>query len=567
MIIRQHSPAFFAFVICILSGACKPRESKSHNTNEWYKNQLIYNLDVDAFKDSDGDGTGDFKGLISKLDYLKSIGVDIIWLAPFQPTPDKDDGYDIADYYGIDKRLGTKADYRLFMTEAKKRGLRVVMDIVLNHTSIEHPWFTQSRSDTSRFRNWYVWSDKRPKDWDKGMGFPKVETETWTKDSLSGRYYFHRFYTFQPDLNFEEPAVVKESIKVLKYWLDEGMDGFRLDAVPFIIDLPKTSSDHPEVNYKVLDELTGFVHNYRPNAILLGEANVEPGKNQLYFGENGSRLTMMFNFYANQYLFYGLASGNIKPFKNALIATSEKPGKSQWAYFLRNHDEIDLGRLSKSDRKLIYDKFGPDTTMQLYDRGIRRRLAPMLSNNPRQLRMAYSLLFSLPGTPVIRYGEELGMGDDMNLKERLAVRTPMQWQNSTSAGFSDAAHTFRPVISAGEYAYPGLNVQEEINDTASLLNFIKQMIFLRRQCPEIGYGQWKILDTGSDQVLGLLYTENDKKLMIFHNFSPVSLRVTLSDDMGKENEFLNLLTGTHDHLSKKFNIPAYGFNWYRLNKN
>lgn len=565
MVSRQH----FAFVLCILLSSCKQQESKSHNTNEWYKNQLIYNLDVDAFKDSDADGTGDFKGLISKLDYLKSIGVDIVWLSPFQPTPDKDDGYDVADYYGIDQRLGSKADYRLFITEAHKKGIKVVMDLVLNHTSIEHPWFARSRSDTSKFHNWYVWSDERPKDWDKGMGFPKVETETWTKDSLSGRFYFHRFYSFQPDLNFGEPAVLKESIKILKYWLDEGMDGFRLDAVPFIIDLPKTSSDDPEFDFNILNELTGFVHRYKPNAILLGEANVEPKNNKLYFGENGSRLTMMFNFYANQYLFYGLASADPTLFKKALTATSEKPEKSQWAYFLRNHDEVDLGRLSKSERKLVYDKFGPDTSMQLYDRGIRRRLAPMLNNNPGQLRMAYSLLFSLPGTPVIRYGEELGMGDDLSLKERLAVRTPMQWDTSLNAGFSADTNTFRPVISFGEYAYPKLNVQQETNDQASLLNFIKLMIDLRRQCPEIGFGQWKILDTGCDEVLGLLFTENKKKLMVFHNFSPEGKHISFRDELSKRHEFLNMITGVPDQITEKdrfdFNMPGYGFNWYRLN--
>jgi maltose alpha-D-glucosyltransferase / alpha-amylase len=551
-----------SLVLCLLLSSCKQREKQTQtlNTNEWYKNELIYNLDVDAFKDSDGDGTGDFKGLISKLDYLKSIGVDIIWLSPFQPTPNKDDGYDVADYYGIDERLGTKADYKLFMQEARKRDIKVVMDLVLNHTSDEHPWFERSRSDSSPYHNWYVWSKTRPDDWNKGMGFPGVETESWTKDKSSGEYYFHRFYSFQPDLNYDEPAVVKESINILKYWLDEGMDGFRLDAVPFIIDRPKTSSEHPESNFPVLDQLTGFVHKYRPNAILLGEANVEPEKNGLYFGENGSRLTMMFNFYANQYLFYGLASGDIGPFKKALAATGEKPGKSQWAYFLRNHDEIDLGRLTKAERGLVYDKFGPDTSMQLYDRGIRRRLAPMLNNNPAQLRMAYSLLFSLPGTPVIRYGEELGMGDDLALQERLAVRTPMQWTDTINGGFSDAVQPFRPVINTGEYGYATLNVKRSLADSTSLLNFTKEMIELRRQCPEIGYGQWKVLDTGSDHVMGILYTENGKELIVFHNFSPDKQEIKY--DAGGKN-FMDLIT--HQKLTDKVSLPGYGFSWYRLN--
>jgi len=554
-----------------ISFSCKQKNAATEpNTDEWYKNQLIYNLDIDSFKDSDADGTGDFKGLISRLDYLKSLGVDIIWLSPFQPSPDKDDGYDVTDYYGIDKRLGNIQDYRAFIKEAKKRDLRVIMDLALNHTSIEHPWFKESRKDSSFYHNWYVWSDVRPKDWNKGMGFPKVEKETWTRDSISGRYYFHRFYTFQPDLNYEEPLVVKESIKIIKYWLDLGMDGFRLDAVPFIIDLPKTGSEKTENDFKVLNEITAFVHRYKPEAILLGEANVEPEENKKYFGEKGNRLNMMFNFYANQYLFYGMASSNIKAFKQALKDTREKPGKSQWAYFLRNHDEIDLGRLSKQDRNLVYSKFGPDTTMQLYDRGIRRRLAPMLGNNPQHLRLAYSLLFSLPGTPVLRYGEELGMGDDLSLKERLAVRTPMQWSDSVNAGFSAAPKTFRPVIALGQYGYPQLNVKTQTADTASLLNFVKKLVALRRKCPEIGNGEWEVLDTGTDHVLAILYKGGGSALLTIHNFSDKPEQVSLKDVISTDKQYLDLFSGKTEALATDrkidFKLAAHNFKWYKIKR-
>jgi len=563
--------ALNTFLLCVLictSCIDKPIQQSSDDTAPWYKTSIIYNIDVDTYKDSDNDGKGDFKGLTQKLDYLKWLGVDVIWLSPFQPTPDKDDGYDVADYYKIDKRLGTKADFDLFIAETKKRNIKVIMDLVLNHTSASHPWFQQARKNTSsRYFNYYVWSKDRPEDWDKGMGFPGVEKETWTFDSLARQYYFHRFYTFQPDLNIENEDVQAEMKKALKYWLKQGLDGYRLDAVPFIVDLPKTGSESEENKIEFLTEIRKTVKEIKPDALLLGEANVEADKNIEYFGERGERLQMMFNFFGNQFLFYAFASGNAKDFVKVLKDTKEKPGSAQWAYFLRNHDEIDLGRLPKDKQLFVYSKFAPDSGMILYDRGIRRRLAPMFSNNKQQLKMAYSLLFSLPGTPVIRYGEEIGMGDDLSLKERLAVRTPMQWSASANAGFSNARNLFRDVIDTGVYSYKKVNVAAQRESDSSLLSFSRGIIELRKQHPEISLGNWRILKGRTDSVLSIKYTHKGKSLIMVHNFSARPVRESINTEVEKGKILTSLLDPSKETLKNAridIRLKGYDYRWYRV---
>ena len=553
----------------ILISSCKEKKSQQAHSGDipWYKTSVIYNVDVDAFKDTDANGVGDFDGLTQKLDYLKWLGIDVIWLSPFQPTPDDDDGYDVADYYGIDKRLGTRADFKEFLDEAKKRNIRVIMDLVLNHSSIEHPWFKQARADTnSKYFPYYVWAKERPKDWNKGMGFPGVETETWTYDSVAQHYYFHRFYTFQPDLNVESKDVQQEMKKALKYWLQQGLDGYRLDAVPFIVDLPKTGAENPENKIEFLTEIRNAVKAIKPDALLLGEANVEIDKNIEYFGEQGERLQMMFNFFGNQFLFYGFATGDAGDFIKALEDTKEKPAMSQWAYFLRNHDEIDLGRLPKNKLKQVYQKFAPDSNMILYDRGIRRRLAPMFSNNKKQLKMAYSLLFSLPGTPVIRYGEEIGMGDDLSLKERLAVRTPMQWSDSLNAGFSNASKPFRPVIQNGEFGFRNLNVEAERKQPGSLLNFTRKLIALRKQHPGIGTGEWSILKTSSKSILAIRYDYEGESLVIIHNFSDRPENISIKLDDLRDAKLQDIMTNKYVELVRnstlKTDLAAYDYKWY-----
>ncbi|QRR00312.1 alpha-amylase family protein [Dyadobacter sandarakinus] len=543
-----------------------PREIKE---NFWYKNSIIYNLEVGVFKDSDGDGKGDFNGLIDKLDYLKMLGVDAIWLAPFQPSPGQDDGYDVADFYGVDPRLGTSGDFAEFMHQAQKRGIRVIMDLVINHTSDQHPWFRDARtSKTSKYRDWYVWSAQRPKNADKGMVFPGIEKEVWTLDKQTNEYFYHRFYTFQPDLNYSNPAVMRESQRIIGYWLNQGIAGFRLDAVPFIIEVPKSNIDKPELDFDFLTDMRQFVQSRKADATILGEANVEPSENGRYFGKRGEGIQMMFNFFANQHLFYALATGELEPLKSALLQTKEIPDASQWANFLRNHDEIDLGRLTDKQRQQVYDKFGPDKNMQLYDRGIRRRLAPMLSNNRKHIDLAYSLLFSLPGAPVIRYGEELGMGDDLSLKERLSVRTPMQWNGSANAGFTTADTAFRPVINSGPFGFQQVNVEKEYRDPASLLNWITMLIRLRKSAPEIGLGSYTLLNCKAPSVLGIRYDYEGQSVVVLHNLSDKPAKATFTLD--KADKLYDMINPAQDQTTPKgkadIALEGYGFKWYRINR-
>jgi maltose alpha-D-glucosyltransferase/alpha-amylase len=552
---------FLAVAIILKLITCTTSSFGQKDADAWYKNSIIYNVEVSTFKDSDHDGKGDFIGLAQKLDYLDSLGINTIWLAPFLSSPGKDDGYDVSNFYTINPELGTYEDFKVFMTAAKRRGMKVIADIVLNHTSIEHPWFTEACTDsTSAYRNWYVWSNKRPKDADKGMVFPGVQKETWTFDSCSGLFYFHRFYNFQPDLNYSNPAVQKEAYKILQYWLMEGLDGFRLDAVPFIIDRPETGSEHPEKMLSLIPRLRQAVQAVKKEGVLLGEANLAPKENQPYFGKNNNGMQMMFNFFVNQYLFYALATAETDDLVKALRETKEKPEQAQWAFFLRNHDEIDLGRLSKQKREEVFRKFGPDTSMQLYHRGIRRRLAPMLQDEKR-IRLSYSFLFSLPGTPVLRYGEEIGMGDDLSLNERLAVRTPMQWSDEKNAGFTTADKPFRNIISEGVYRYQKVNVKDELRDSTSLLNFVKKMIRLRKEHPEINAALYDVIKTNSKHVVAFVYPSKGKKLVIVHNFSNMAQRVQLKTKEIKQLKDLIKNDGTFTSFDK-IDLEGLGFKWY-----
>jgi maltose alpha-D-glucosyltransferase/alpha-amylase len=566
MAIRNHHRVMLNHIILVLLSlyAVAGCRQKSKNPSAavphaWYRNSIVYNLDVDIFKDSDGDGIGDFNGLIQKLPYLDTLGVEVIWLSPFQPTPDKDDGYDVTDYYGIDPRLGTMANFDAFVSAAKKHNIKIIMDMVLNHTSIEHPWYKMARSDSSgKFHQRYVWSKEKPVDFDKGMVFEGFQSETWSYDEIAHRYYFHRFYDFQPDLNYQNREVQQEAIKILRFWSAKGIKGFRLDAVPFIIDVPQSGAEKPAKMFGVLDSIVRGAKSIDPQTLLLGEANVTPKENIDYFGEKGNRLQMMFNFYVNQYLFYSMAEGKTATLIKALKETRPKPAPSQWAYFLRNHDEIDLGRLSKTQRNKVYQKFGPESNMQLYNRGIRRRLAPML-NNPEQLKMAYSLLYSLPGMPVIRSGEEIGMGEDLTLSERLSVRTPMQWDSTTNAGFSSAEKTFRPVVSFGDYAYQKINVAAELKDKQSLLFFIRKLISVRKSLPGLGTSDWQILDMRNEAVLAIEYKTESGKILIVHNFGDKAAEIEIQ--LSGEQE---ILVGAQLNITSwKVKIAPYGQLWLK----
>ncbi len=527
----------------------------------WYKRSVMYNIDVEKYKDADGDGIGDFKGLTQQLSYIDSMGFTLIWLAPFQPTPNLDDGYDVSDFYGVDKHLGTMQDFEAFMQAAKARNIRVIMDLVVNHTSDSCRWFQEAEKDTNSARhNWYVWSKEKPDNYDVGMVFPGVQKEIWSYDSIAKEYYYHRFYKFQPDLNMQNPAVQNEVKSIIKFWLEKGMSGFRMDAVPFVIEVPQTKGDAFPLQFQLINDMRNYMQSLRKDAVILGEANVDPKKNKDYYGDNGGRINMMFNFWVNQHLFYSLTTGEIQSLVSALKDTKDIPQQSQWGQFLRNHDEIDLGRLSKSEREEVYKRMGPDKNMQLYDRGIRRRLAPML-NNAAMEKMAYSLLLSLPSTPVIRYGEEIGMGDNLALNERESIRTPMQWDSSANAGFSTAAVTVKPVIDTGKFTYKNVNVLEEKHDANSLLSFIKHAIEIHKSVPQISYGNWDIVDVKSDNVLCMRYQWQGKTVMILHNFSEAKQTVVLPEKQSYQTILSSSKnTGVSDS-DKNNTLDGYGFLW------
>lgn len=534
----------------------------------WYKNTVIYSLDLEAFMDANGDGVGDFEGLMRRLDYLHSLGISTVWLAPIQPTPNRDNGYDISDYYGIDPRHGSSGDFVEFMHQADKRGIKVIIDLVVNHTSDQHRWFQIALSDkNSKYRNWYIWSKRRPPDWNQGMVFPGVQKSTWTYDKEAREYYYHRFYNFQPDLNMENPDVRTEIRHIMGYWLELGIAGFRMDAVPFIIETKVPGRKKQELKFEYLTEMRKFLQWRSRDAILLGEANVLPEENQKYFGANGDGIHMMFNFFVNQHLFYALATAKVGPLVDALRATKALPPTAQWAQFLRNHDELDLGRLTEEQRAEVFARFGPEKKMQLYDRGIRRRLAPMLGNQ-RQIELAYSVLFSLPGTPVIRYGDEIGMGDDLTLKERDAVRTPMHWSNEPQAGFSASEKTVHPVINKGPYGYEQVNVEAQRRDPISLLNWMTSMIRLRKECPEIGWGEWKILNTGSSSVLAMRYDWRGNSLIVIHNFDEKPHETRIKPGVEGGEKLVNLLVKDESQADgrgfHRIALEAYGYRWYRV---
>lgn len=533
----------------------------------WYKNAVIYCLDVAKYVDANGDGVGDFAGLTRRLDYLSGLGVTCIWLQPFYPSPNRDNGYDVSQHYGVDPKAGTFGELVEFMNHAEQLGLRVIVDLVVNHTSDRHPWFQAARKDPkSPYRDWYVWSKKRPVDYNKGMVFPGVQKATWTRDPVAGEFYFHRFYDFQPDLNTENPAVRNEILRIMGFWLQLGVCGFRMDAVPFLISR-KGHHTTPRKDYEFLHEMRDFLQWRRRDAVLLAEANVPPSESMEYFGDLGDRLQMMLNFPVNQRVFYALATADLKPLITALEATKKRPQAAQWVHFLRSHDELDLGRLTTSQREKVFAAFGPSKDMQLYGRGIRRRFAPMVDNDRRRLELAYSLLFTLPGTPMLQYGDEIGMGDDLSLPERESARTPMQWSGERNGGFSTARRTVRPVISDPIYGYKRVSVEAQRRDPQSLLNWMERKIRMRRECPEISWGDWEILETNADDVLVMEYTWRGHSLIVLHNFADKPRAVRIPVATAGTPTLVDLLW-TNDSQAEgrghhEIELEPYGYRWFR----
>jgi maltose alpha-D-glucosyltransferase/alpha-amylase len=485
----------------------------------WYRNAIIYCLDVEKYMDASGDGVGDFEGLKAKLPYLSGLGVTCVWLLPFYASPNRDNGYDVSDYYSVHEKHGSLGDFVEFINLAKSFGIRVIVDLVVNHTSIEHPWFQHARRNPdSIFRDWYVWSKERPPDYDKGMVFPGVQKTTWTYDKDAKLYYFHRFYDFQPDLNTGNEAVRTEISKIMGFWLELGVSGFRVDAVPFLIGT-KGPNAKPHHDFDFLHDMRDFLQWRRGDAVLLAEANVPPEENIDYFGEQGDRLQMMLNFPVNQRLWYALATADLEPLKWAIEETRRLPDNAQFVQFLRSHDEADLGRLTEEQRRKVFECCGPEKNMQLYGRGIRRRMAPMLNGDRRRLELAFSLLMTLPGTPMLQYGDEIGIWDDLSLPERECARTAMQWSSDPYAGFSASKDIVVPVIDDEEHGYRKVNVADQRRDPNSFLNWTERRIRARKELPEIGWGEVCVLDAEPECVLALRYVWRNTALVVLHNFS------------------------------------------------
>lgn len=537
----------------------------------WYKDAIIYCLSVGTYLDTNEDGIGDFQGLMRRLDYLHGLGVTAIWLMPFQSSPHRDDGYDVADYYSVDPRYGTLGDFVEFTNGAKQRGMRVLIDLVVNHTSDRHAWFQEARRDpNSKYRDWYVWSKKKPPNAGKGVVFPGVQRSTWSYDRDAKAWYFHRFYDFQPDLNTKNPAVRAEILKIMGFWIQLGVCGFRMDAVPFVIATKGADVAEPEEQYDMLRTFREFLQWRRGDAIILAEANVLPDTDMEYFGAAGDRMHMMFNFQVNQTLFYALAAADTRPLVHALKATRSRPATAQWGQFLRNHDELDLGRLSDEQRAKVFTAFGPSREMQLYERGIRRRLAPMMDGDRRRLELAYSLILTLPGTPVIRYGDEIGMGDDLRLPERNCARTPMQWSTEKHGGFTKAEKPILPVVSGGPYGFEHVNVAEQRRDPNSFLNWSERVIRMRNEVPEIGWGDFTVLRTGTPTVLALRYEWRNNAVVFLHNLSGIPREITFSagTDAAPAERLVNLLAEDHSTPDDKGRhhvlLEPYGYRWYRV---
>ena len=516
----------------------------------WWKTAVIYCADVERFLDTDGNGIGDLQGLGRRIDYLAELGVTCLWLMPFYPTPNRDDGYDITDFYGVDPRLGSLGDLTEVLRTAKNRGIRVIADLVVNHTSNQHPWFVEARSNPdSDEHDYYVWRTDKPGDTSEMVVFPGQQKGIWTKDRKAGKWYLHRFYRHQPDLNLGNTAVRDEIAKVVGFWLRLGFDGFRVDAVPQLLTVglrDELEDEGMSEPHEVLRDLRAFMGRRNGDAVLLGEVNL-PYKEQLaLFGSPGApELDLIFDFVAMQNLYLSLARNDAGPLSAALKARPEIPRESQWAVFVRNHDELTLDQLTESERHEVFAAFGPEPRHQVFDRGLRRRLPPMLDGDGDRLRMVYSLMFSLPGTPALYYGEEIGMAENPEIEGRMAVRTPMQWTPAEGGGFSTAPPgDFTAPMVEGKFGPDRVNVEDARNDPDSLFHFFRNMIHLYRRCPELGWGTAQVLQQPRAAVLAHVSRTPDSYLLAVHNLSPDKVSTSFKLPGGVEGDRLARLLGS-----------------------
>lgn len=525
----------------------------------WYKDAVFYEIAVRAYRDSNGDGHGDLHGLTEKLEYLQSLGVDCIWLMPIYPSPLRDDGYDIADYYNIAETFGTLDDLKTLIREAHNREIRIIMDLVLNHTSDAHPWFQASRSDkNSPYRDYYVWSDTDQKYKDTRIIFLDTEPSNWTWDEKTGQYYWHRFYASQPDLNFDNPKVQEEMFNIARFWLDLGIDGFRADAVPYLFEREGTNCENLPETHVYLKQLRTFMDKNYPGRILLCEANQWPEDVRPYFGD-GDEFHMGFHFPIMPRIYMALKKGHADDMIEILRRTPPIPENCQWCTFLRNHDELTLEMVTEEERQWMWQEYAPEPRMKL-NLGIRRRLAPLLDNDRRKIELANSLLFTLPGSPIIYYGDEIGMGDNLDLPDRNGVRTPMQWDASLNGGFT-TGKPFTELVK-GERSYQHINVASQMVDKDSLFHSISRMVNIRKQHHAFGRGSMEWVET--DNPAFAVYTRKyqGETLLIINNLSDSAQALLLPAEY--HADCVDLISNAAENIDATLTLQPYAHLWLKL---
>jgi len=537
----------------------------------WYKDAIIYQVHVRAFYDSSGDGNGDFRGLAQKLDHLQDLGIDCIWLMPFFPSPLRDDGYDISDYRSVNPTYGTLDDFKTFLDAAHKRGIRVIIEMVLNHTSDQHPWFQESRSSRNNpRRDWYVWSDVDTRYKGTRIIFLDTELSNWAWDPVSKQYYWHRFFSHQPDLNWDNPEVREEMWSVMKFWLEMGVDAFRLDAVPYLVERENTNCENLPETHVVIQDLRARMDREFPGRMLLAEANQWPTDLRAYFS-SGDEFHMAFHFPLMPRMFMGVKLEDRKPITEILKQTPEIPPVCQWCLFLRNHDELTLEMVTDMERDYMYDEYAKDKAMRL-NLGIRRRLAPLLDNDRRKIELMNGMLMSLPGTPIIYYGDEIGMGDNVNLGDRNGVRTPMQWDAGWNGGFSpaDPEQLYSPLIMNPVYGYPVINVYAQKRFDHSLLSWMKRLIRVRRSTPVFGRGSIEFLYPANHRVLAYVRNLGRETILAVNNLSGAAQAVELDLKLYRGNILIemfgkNIFPRVGD-LPYLLTLGPYQFYWFKLKK-
>ncbi len=527
-------------------------------TPQWYNDAVFYELYIRAYKDSNGDGHGDFRGAVEKLDHIKSLGVDCIWVMPHYPSPLLDDGYDVADYFGVHPDYGTLDDFQTFLDAAHQRGLKVVTDIVMNHTSDQHPWFQAARQDkNSPYRDYYVWSDTGTEYAEARIIFLDTEPSNWTYDEVAGQYFWHRFYSSQPDLNYDNPQVHEEMFNAMRFWLDMGIDGFRVDAIPYLYEREGTNCENLPETHEFLKKMRRMVDDEYPGTLLIAEANQWPEDLLPYFGTpEEPEFQVCFHFPIMPRLYMALKKGDKTPIVDILNRTPPIPPGAQWMTFLRNHDELTLEMVTPEERQWMWQQYAPDPRMKL-NMGIRRRQAPLLDNDKRKWFLLNALFLSLPGAPIIYYGDEIGMGDNIWLPDRHGCRTPMQWDASKNAGFSNADKTYLPVHTDEEYGYQRVNVAAQERDPESYLNLTRFLIQTRQGQPALRRGELAWVETGNPAVLAFRrFIPGDEGILCVFNLSDESQSFTLK----RERE--DLLTRPNASASGVVSLAPYAAYWF-----